>query len=286
MNYKLLLAAALVVVSAMCLEGFFGTDMSLAATRQGTSDTFDISLSFTAIDENGTAIAGAALYCSDSPSGAYSLAGTTDSQGNYSSSSFLVSTISPADCPKKGVTRYCYAQKGDVRTGNLSGTVELTCYVTPTATPIQTASPTSTPTATPTPAATRAPTAACGDTHTGAWPKSCDAICTEAGTACVKQSSCDGICVNKPCGNSCGGTGDINGCVCAAPTPTLTPASAVNCGDTDYGAHGPCSGICSAAGKTCVKMSSCDGGASKFCLSKDCSNVCGSGETPVGCVCS
>lgn len=153
MNHKLLLASVVLVVSAMCLEGILGgTDMSLTANRQGTtSDTFDISLSFTAMDENGTAISGATVYCSDSSGGVYSQAGTTDSQGKYSSSNFLVSTISPAECPNKEVTRYCYAQKGDIKTNTVSGTAELTCYVAPTATVTSTATPA--PSATPTPTA-------------------------------------------------------------------------------------------------------------------------------------
>ncbi len=285
LNRKLLLASVILVVSAMCLEGMLGTDMSLTAVRQGTSDTFDISLSFTAMDENGTAIPGATVYCSDSSGGTYSQVGTTDSNGKYSSSNFLVSTISPAECPKKEVTRYCYVWKGDVKTETVSGTAELSCYVAPTATPTPTPTPTKTPTPTP-------PVIIPAEKY---CEKDGDCACgRHTMTGNCFYGNADYVDTSRQCPDFCTGIAGNLRIVCvndeckqittpATPIPTPT----ASCGDTHAAvvsgaSDNTCSAICSSLGKTCMGMSSCDGN----CLSDSCSNHCGSAGAVAGCKCA
>lgn len=164
-NNKLLLATAVIVVfSAMCLEGLLGTNLYLNAERRGETNTFDVSASFTAVDSEGTAMAGAAVYCSGWETGTVGggQIGTTDTQGSFSTT-FSVPLVS-GDCPKKTITGSCYAQKGDTKTETVSDTVELGCWGATsepsyTSTKPPTVSPTSTTTATSGPTST--PTAAC-----------------------------------------------------------------------------------------------------------------------------
>lgn len=133
MNGKLLIASMLIVFSAMCL---FGTSLSLNAERRGDSDTFDVSATFTAVDAEGNSMAGASVYCS-SDGGSFSLKGTTNSEGTLSFTESPV-TLSSGDCPRKSVTRSCYAQKGDAKTETVSETAELECRQgTSTSTPAQ-----------------------------------------------------------------------------------------------------------------------------------------------------
>ncbi len=163
-NHKLLLASVIFVISAMCVEGMFGgTSMQFVKEIQGNS--LKISLDFTAMDENGTAISGATLYCSESSGGTYSQLGTTttDSQGKLSYTVTQHSSVSPDDCDAltstKTMTLYCYAQKGDVKTTKVSDTLDLESICRemfpPTSTPTasSTSTTTSAPIATPTPTA-------------------------------------------------------------------------------------------------------------------------------------
>lgn len=124
-NNKLLLVATVVIVvfSAMCLEGLLGTNLSLNAERRGDTDTFDVSASFTALDDNGTAMAGATVRCSGT--GGFSKSGTTDSQGAWSFTEAF--SINSGDCPKKTIEMSCHAEKGSMRTTTESGSVELWC---------------------------------------------------------------------------------------------------------------------------------------------------------------
>lgn len=145
-NYKLFLALGAVVVSAMCLEGLLGTNLQLAAYREGSSDTFDVVLNFMALDENGTAIAGAAVYCrgfekSMNPEGPFAQFGTTDAEGKFSYTLASVS-LGPGNCPKKDMVTYCYAKKGGVTTETVSDTVELWCRSAEASTSAPTAAPT------------------------------------------------------------------------------------------------------------------------------------------------
>lgn len=299
-NHKLLLASAVLVVSAMCLDSLVGTNMSLIATRQGTSNTFDVSLSFTAMDENGTAIPGATLYCSDSSGGTYSQTGTADSQGKYSSSSFLVSTMSSTECPKKIVTRYCYAQKGDVKTNKVSGTAELTCYVAPTATVTSTATPALT--ATPTPTAS-----AISPTSTPASYKVGDCVNLVGSIRKIIRISGDIYIYNSWWGTGWSGTEDgsfriseipssIVSCPGGStPTPTSTPryCSGGTCQDVIQDcSSGTCykkacmsptvtgNTACSRLGLACLS-SDCSGGCTDVPLRDcECRAKCGSTPTP------
>lgn len=140
---KLLLAAVVLVVSAMCLEGLLGTNLSLNADRRGDTDTFDVSASFTAVDADGNAMAGASVYCADA-SDRFSSKGTANSEGTLSVSESF--TLSSSDCPRKEVTKSCYAEKGSTKTETVSDTVELECR---SATSNATATPKSTSTPTP-----------------------------------------------------------------------------------------------------------------------------------------
>lgn len=137
-NNKLILATVVIVVfSAMCLEGILGTNLSLEAKRRGDTDTFDVSASFTALDDNGTAMAGATVRCSGT--GGFSKSGTTDSQGAWSFTEAF--SLNSGDCPKKTIDMSCYAEKGSVRTTTESGSVELWCE-SETSTPESTSTPT------------------------------------------------------------------------------------------------------------------------------------------------
>ncbi len=155
---KLLLAAVVLVVSAMCLEGLLGTNLSLNADRRGDTDTFDVSASFTAVDADGNAMAGASVNCAGA-SGQFSSKGTTNSEGTLSVSESF--TLSSSDCPRKEVTKSCYAEKGSTKTETVSDTVELECRSAETSMPTSTtatATPavTSTSTTTATPSEDRA----------------------------------------------------------------------------------------------------------------------------------
>ncbi len=154
-THKLLLAATVVlVVSAMCLEGLLGTSLSLNAERRGDTDTFDVSASFIALDENGTEMAGASVYCSGDGS-QFSSKGTTQSDGTLSfTESFALSS---SDCPTKTITRSCYAQKGDAKTETVSGTVDLNCRSAETSTSTATTGGTATPAVTSTSTTTATP---------------------------------------------------------------------------------------------------------------------------------